>query len=149
MCSHKALLKQVQGIGKVSSSKSLLVDRGTCLFCRCSAASVSVVTVFSGSAGFFCLSLRAMVLLLFKTKGREKEKETVAAVILDAIDRGQKLVRILETERAPPSTTCQQKFCGPDISRQTTSHDNNTSQKYSMLRDLETPVPGETNSRLP
>ena len=84
----QGVVKQFQGIGKVSSSKSLLVDRGTCLFCRCSAALVSVVTVFSGSAGFFCLSLRAMVLLLFKTKGREKEKETVAIVVLDAIDHG-------------------------------------------------------------
>ena len=84
----QGVVKQFQGIGKVSSSKGLSVDRGAHNLCRCSVASVSVASNFFGSANFFCLVGHPMSLLLFKTKGREKEKETVAIVILDAIDRG-------------------------------------------------------------
>ena len=74
--------------GRFQVLQRLLVDQGAYRLCSCSATSVSVVTVFSGSDDFFCLLLRPMLLFSLKPKERKKEKDNAVAIILDAIDRG-------------------------------------------------------------
>ena len=54
---------------------------------RCSSACFSAAV--AGLAVIFDFLLgRVMLLLLFETKGKEREIEAVVAVILDAVDRG-------------------------------------------------------------